>query len=112
MRGVLFTERFMLRQFDGSDVDDLHAMFSDPATNTIGNGPFVAIDQTRSWVAGRERTRSEYGYSAGRLTLSGPETTSVQAGPTHALTPSRAHECRAGSGIAVSEFDRDLAVDY
>lgn len=62
VRGVLITERFVLRQFDSSDADDLHAMFADPSTNTIGNGPFVAIDQTRDWIAGRERTGCEYGY--------------------------------------------------
>lgn len=62
MRGVLITERFLLRRFGGSDVDDLHAMFADPATNTIGNGPFTAIDQTRDWVARRERARAEHGY--------------------------------------------------
>lgn len=62
MRGVLITERFLLRQFDNSDVDDLHAMFADPSTNTIGNGPFTAVGQTRDWIAGRERTRAEHGY--------------------------------------------------
>jgi ribosomal-protein-alanine N-acetyltransferase len=62
VRGVLITERFLLRRFDSCDVDDLHAMFADPLTNTIGNGPFTAIDQTREWIAGRERARAEYGY--------------------------------------------------
>jgi ribosomal-protein-alanine N-acetyltransferase len=60
-RGVL-TERFLLRRFDSCDVDDLHAIFADPLTNTIGDGPFTAIDQTRDWIAGRERTRAEHGY--------------------------------------------------
>lgn len=63
MRGVLITERFLLRRFDSCDADDLHAMFADPLTNTIGNGPFTAIDQTRGWIAGRERARAEHGYS-------------------------------------------------
>lgn len=53
--------RLRLRTFRASDVDDLHEIFSDPETHTIGDGPFLHVDQTRAWVERRAATRSSSG---------------------------------------------------
>ena len=51
MRDSLRTARLTLRLPVPSDADELHAIFSDPRTNTIGDGPFTSPDQTAHWIA-------------------------------------------------------------
>ena len=107
MRDVLITERFLLRRFDSRDVDDLHAMFADPLTNTIGNGPFTSVDQTRDWIAGRERARAEHGCCwygirerAGRELLGNCGVFAGRTGPREPEIGYMVAAARRGEGIA------------
>lgn len=63
MRDRLRTARLDLHLPRASDTSDLHAIFSDPQTNTIGDGPFLSVDQTVRWVAKRRSTYAEHGLA-------------------------------------------------
>lgn len=39
-----------LRCFEPADLAELHAIFSDPRTHTIGSGPFTTVEQTAGWI--------------------------------------------------------------
>src|ERR1044071_8763916 len=43
MQTLLTTPRLRLRPFCLADAEELHALFADPLTNTIGSGPFTAL---------------------------------------------------------------------
>lgn len=46
------------------DADELHRLiFSDPATHTIGTGPFSDIAQTHEWLARRQVRREQHGVT-------------------------------------------------
>jgi [ribosomal protein S5]-alanine N-acetyltransferase len=61
MRSTLRSERLSLRSFSRSDLIELHRIFSDPATHTIGSGPLLDIGQTEAWIERRIAVRSEHG---------------------------------------------------
>jgi RimJ/RimL family protein N-acetyltransferase len=61
MRPVLTTARLRLRPFRLADAEDLHVLFSDPLTHTIGSGPFTTVSQTEQWIQRRINTRQEHG---------------------------------------------------
>ncbi|TWP32066.1 GNAT family N-acetyltransferase [Leekyejoonella antrihumi] len=61
MKENLRARALTLRPFDMDDVEALHAIFSDPLTHTIGDGPFTDIEQTRSWIKNRAQRRKEHG---------------------------------------------------
>lgn len=58
MKTALTTDRLDLRLCGVADADELHRIFSDPASNTIGNGPFTAPEETAAWIS-RRRERYE-----------------------------------------------------
>ncbi|MBF9128578.1 GNAT family N-acetyltransferase [Plantactinospora sp. S1510] len=53
MRPSLTSRRLDLVAFVSDDVEELHEIFSDPQTHTIGGGPFRDIQQTRAWITRR-----------------------------------------------------------
>jgi RimJ/RimL family protein N-acetyltransferase len=61
MRAGLTTPRLHLSPFNLTDADELHELFSDPLTYTIGSGPFSSIAQTQQWIRNRISARQEHG---------------------------------------------------
>ena len=61
MNPVIVTGRLELRPIRLGDAAELHEIFSDPATHTIGNGPFTAVAQTTDWISHRIRTQRQHG---------------------------------------------------
>ncbi|MER7007615.1 GNAT family N-acetyltransferase [Dactylosporangium sp. NPDC000555] len=61
MRTSLTTPRLRLRPFTLDDAEELHGLFSDPLTHTIGSGPFTALSQTEQWIRNRISTQKEHG---------------------------------------------------
>jgi ribosomal-protein-alanine N-acetyltransferase len=61
MRTSLTTPRLSLRSFTLDDAEELHGLFSDPLTHTIGSGPFTALSQTEQWIRSRIGTQREHG---------------------------------------------------
>lgn len=61
MEPSLMTERLRLHAFELGDAAELHEIFSDPATFTIGSGPFRHLDQTQAWIQRRMETCRELG---------------------------------------------------
>lgn len=53
MRSAIRTERLELRCFGPGDAAELHEIFSDPLTHTIGAGPFRSFAETESWIGRR-----------------------------------------------------------
>jgi RimJ/RimL family protein N-acetyltransferase len=53
MSRSLHTARLDLTAVQPEDVGELHEIFSDPLTHTIGQGPFHTIGQTQVWIARR-----------------------------------------------------------
>jgi [ribosomal protein S5]-alanine N-acetyltransferase len=43
------------------DAAELHQIFSDPETHTIGDGPFTALAQTTAWITRRIETERQLG---------------------------------------------------
>ncbi|WP_229794517.1 GNAT family N-acetyltransferase [Actinoplanes campanulatus] len=62
MVAELATRRLRLSTFGPSDAADLHVLFSDPRTHTIGGGPFTSIGQTGRWLARRDQVRADLGF--------------------------------------------------
>ncbi|MEV6605081.1 GNAT family N-acetyltransferase [Kutzneria sp. NPDC051319] len=50
MRSLIETSRMRLQCFEPADLAELHAIFSDPRTHTIGSGPFTTVEQTAGWI--------------------------------------------------------------
>ena len=69
----LSTSRLDLRLFSPADADELHVIFADPETNTVGSGPFTALSQTQSWIDNRQAAFRDHGlvWYALRLCESG-----------------------------------------
>lgn len=61
MRTLLTTARLHLRPFGLADAEELHVLFSDPQTHTIGSGPFTCLSQTEQWIQNRINTQKEHG---------------------------------------------------
>lgn len=62
MASTLTTERLTLEAFRVEDTFELHEIFSDPETYTIGRGPFSHVDETRAWIERRIATYRDLGY--------------------------------------------------
>lgn len=62
MRRSLHTKRLSLDSFTLDDTSELHEIFSDPQTHTIGDGPFTRISQTTSWIERRIAARATHGH--------------------------------------------------
>jgi RimJ/RimL family protein N-acetyltransferase len=63
MAETLTAGRLTLRVFTLDDADDLHAIFSDPATHTIGDGPVTNIQDTRVRLQRRDERRHQHGVA-------------------------------------------------
>lgn len=63
MRDALVTQRLRLSVFGLEDARDLHGLFSDPLTHTIGTGPFTSERETVAWIERRIQARRECGYA-------------------------------------------------
>ena len=63
MRVALQTARMELRCFGPGDAADLHEIFSDPLTHTIGVGPFSSLAQTESWIGRRVKAFDAMGLA-------------------------------------------------
>ncbi|MFG1990558.1 GNAT family N-acetyltransferase [Actinoplanes sp. NPDC048988] len=61
MRTSLSTPRLRLRHFVAEDAPELHGLFSDPLTHTIGGGPFTELARTEQWIRNRGRAFEEHG---------------------------------------------------
>jgi RimJ/RimL family protein N-acetyltransferase len=61
MQTLLTTARLRLHPFSLTDAEELHALFADPLTNTIGSGPFTALSQTEQWIRNRISAQQEHG---------------------------------------------------
>lgn len=61
MRTLLTTTRLHLHPFTFADAEELHALFSDPETNTIGSGPFTSLPQTHRWIQNRITAQNDHG---------------------------------------------------
>jgi ribosomal-protein-alanine N-acetyltransferase len=49
--------------FTREDLLELHAIFSDPETHVIGEGPVGSIEETRDWLERRDLRRKEHGVT-------------------------------------------------
>ena len=58
---LIVTSRLELRPFRPEDAAELHEIFSDPETHTIGAGPFRSLAQTTDWISRRAETERQHG---------------------------------------------------
>ncbi|MEH3077647.1 MAG: GNAT family N-acetyltransferase [Quadrisphaera sp.] len=63
MSTQLQTPRLSLSMIIEDDVEELHTIFSDPLTHTVGGGPFTSLRQTEDWVARRAQRYAEHGLA-------------------------------------------------
>lgn len=61
MTPLITTRRLELRPFREEDAAELHEIFSDPETHTIGDGPLTSLAQTAAWISRRAETEREHG---------------------------------------------------
>ncbi|WP_433794725.1 GNAT family N-acetyltransferase [Actinoplanes sp. CA-252034] len=61
MSPSLRTPRLNLHTFTADDTGELHALFADPETNTVGAGPFAARRATERWIAHRVAAERDHG---------------------------------------------------
>lgn len=61
MADVLSAGELTLRVLTLSDARELHMIFSDPATHTIGDGAVSDIEETRDWLRRRDERRQQHG---------------------------------------------------
>jgi [ribosomal protein S5]-alanine N-acetyltransferase len=61
MSASLSTQRLVLDAFHMDDAPELHEIFSDPATHTIGGGPLSHLDETKGWIERRIAARRDFG---------------------------------------------------
>jgi ribosomal-protein-alanine N-acetyltransferase len=57
----LHSLRLKLDAFTAGDAVELHDLFADPKTHTIGSGHFIAIEQTERWIANRVAAQRDHG---------------------------------------------------
>jgi RimJ/RimL family protein N-acetyltransferase len=58
---LIVTGKLELRPFRPEDAAELHEIFSDPETHTIGQGPFTSLIQTAAWISRRAETERQHG---------------------------------------------------
>jgi len=63
MAEELSTGDLTLHALRVSDAPELHSIFSDPATHTIGAGAVSDIETTRDWLRRRDERRSQHGVT-------------------------------------------------
>lgn len=63
MADKLATNELRLHVLTFNDEEELHALFADPATHTIGDGPHTNVQQTREWLERRRQSRDELGIA-------------------------------------------------
>lgn len=63
MADALIVGPLRLRVLSLDDAVDLHVIFSDPATHTIGDGPFTDVQMTREWLGRRQQRREQHGVT-------------------------------------------------
>ncbi|QOR71909.1 GNAT family N-acetyltransferase [Ruania alkalisoli] len=63
MAEVLAAGELTLRLLEPADHAELHAIFSDPRTHTIGSGPVRDAEETRQWLDRRRVRRTEHGVA-------------------------------------------------
>jgi RimJ/RimL family protein N-acetyltransferase len=80
MADTLQAARLDLRVFKDSDAKELHEIFSDPATHTIGDGAIADMDFTRDWIRHRHQRHHEYGVAWYSVRLVGAGTMVGNAG--------------------------------
>lgn len=101
MRPSLTSLRLDLVAFGPDDVEELHEIFSDPQTHTIGGGPFPDIQQTQAWIRRRLTSHRDLGLcwyalrerATGRLVGN----CGVFAGRTGIIEPEIGYEIRYDS---------------
>ena len=74
MRRVLSTPRLDLAVFTLEDAAGLHALFSDPATHTIGSGAVTDLGRTRAWIERRVDVHARLGLAWYALRARGEDT--------------------------------------
>lgn len=63
MAQTLRAGELTLRVLSLDDLDDLHDIFSDAATHTIGDGPVKSIEETSDWLHRRDERREQHGVA-------------------------------------------------
>lgn len=63
MAETLRAGELTLRVLSPDDLDDLHDIFSDAATHTIGDGPVMSIQETSDWLQRRDERRRQHGVA-------------------------------------------------
>lgn len=61
MTPLITTSRLELRPFRHEDAAELHEIFSDPETHTIGEGPTASLAETAAWITRRAETERQHG---------------------------------------------------
>jgi ribosomal-protein-alanine N-acetyltransferase len=61
MSPSLRTPRLKLDAFTADDAVEVHTLFADPETHTIGSGPFTTFEQTERWIANRLTAQRDNG---------------------------------------------------
>lgn len=61
MRSSIASERLDLRVLTDEDAIELHEIFSDPETHTIGDGPITDLAATKEWIRRRQLRAAEHG---------------------------------------------------
>lgn len=61
MRIMLSTARLDLAAVAFDDLEELHQIFSDPRTHSIGDGPFQDIRETEDWITRRLACQRDFG---------------------------------------------------
>lgn len=101
MRPSLTSPRLDLAAFGPNDVEELHGIFSDPLTHTIGAGPVRDIQQTRAWITRRLTSHRDLGLCwyalRERTTQRLVGNCGVFAGRTGAVEPEIGYEIRYDS---------------
>ena len=58
---LIMTGRLELRPLGPEHASELHEIFSDPETHTIGEGPFTSLAQTAAWISRRAEAQRQHG---------------------------------------------------
>jgi len=61
MRSALTTPRLQLKAFTPADAPELHELFADPQTHTVGSGPFTSLTETEQWIDNRLAAQRDHG---------------------------------------------------
>lgn len=61
MTPLIMTSRLELRPFRPEDASELHEIFSDPETHTIGGGPLASLAETAAWISRRAEAERQHG---------------------------------------------------